>query len=73
MEENFTLPANTSAFCLNVGAYNVCMTIPCRYFREKLHVLIPLWGVVRWILSGKLTKGHYLEFLPWFLLTRAFP
>lgn len=44
MEENFTLPANTSAFCLNVGAYNVCMTIPCRYFREKLHVLIPLWG-----------------------------
>lgn len=66
MEENFTLPANTLAFCLNVGACNVCMTIPCRYFRGKLQVLIPLWGVVRWILSRKLTKGHYLEFLPWF-------
>lgn len=30
------------ALCLNENAYNVCRTVPCRLFREKLQVLIPL-------------------------------
>lgn len=31
------------ALCLNEDAYNVCRTIPCRLFREKLQALIPLY------------------------------
>lgn len=45
------------ALCLNEDAYKVCRTIPCRLFREKLQVLIPLCflGVVG---VGAIWKAH---------------
>ena len=68
MEASF-IACKHLALCLDGDASNVCRTMPCRLFSEKLRVLIPscvLGGVWGGCYLEKFTKGQYLDMLPWF-------